>query len=290
MYRIVNWNEHFENNRTRELKVLHWVPVPNKHDGDGYTDLLDHVDGPAHYGAWCAIIGVASKCEPRGTLLRDGARPHDARTLARMTHFPVAAMEGALGRLVHPIGWLEVVPDPVPQNGVTAIPQESATAPHEGAGIPQASALNGTEGNRTEGNGIELPVRSPNGVPSPLKMSDGSEIKPFDTSNVNWETVAAWAEAVGRKIPPRTKDDRRMWLRLSVLAQVLFSEEWLMDGTEAVVHAKATKRTKQAHFMGVMKSKTKRDHGLPASDFLVMLRSIEIPKEVWKSSVLEIPK
>jgi hypothetical protein len=68
MLRIVDWELHFENNRTKELKRLTWVPFPNRHDGDGYTELLDHPDGAAHYGAWCAMVQVASKCDPRGTL------------------------------------------------------------------------------------------------------------------------------------------------------------------------------------------------------------------------------
>ena len=45
IYKISGWDKHFENNRTRELKFLSWVPFPNKHDGDGYTELMDHKDG-----------------------------------------------------------------------------------------------------------------------------------------------------------------------------------------------------------------------------------------------------
>ena len=49
-YRIRDWQRHFENNRTRELKVMAWVPVPNKMDGDGYTELVTHpssaISGP----------------------------------------------------------------------------------------------------------------------------------------------------------------------------------------------------------------------------------------------------
>ena len=82
-YRIVDWAHHFENNRTKELKVLTWMRFPTKQDGDGYTDLLDHKDGAAHFGAWCALLQVAAKCGTRGTLLRDSGRPHDSISLAR---------------------------------------------------------------------------------------------------------------------------------------------------------------------------------------------------------------
>ena len=105
-YRIKDWQEHFENNRTKDLKKMSWVPFPNKHDGDGYTELLDHDDGPAHYGAWCALVQVASKCEPRGTLIRDTGKPHDSVTLARKTRIPEGVWNLAIPRLVS-IGWVE---------------------------------------------------------------------------------------------------------------------------------------------------------------------------------------
>lgn len=133
MLRVRDWAKYFENNRTRELKSMTWVPFPNSHDGDGYTELLDHPNGAAHFGAWVSIVQVASKCDVRGTLLRDGARPHDARSLARMTRFPLAIMEEAIQRLVEVVGWLEVASDPAPEYGVTATPQESAATPQESA-------------------------------------------------------------------------------------------------------------------------------------------------------------
>jgi len=122
---ICNWNVHFENNRTRELKKLDWVPVPNRHDGDGFTELLDHKNGMAHYAAWHLILQVASKCDPRGTLLRDGAGgvriPHDAKSLARITRGDKKAFEEAIPRLIS-IGWIETYDDPaqIPQNPVPA--------------------------------------------------------------------------------------------------------------------------------------------------------------------------
>ena len=35
LYRIKNWDERYENNRSRRVKDLQWVPTPNHHDGDG---------------------------------------------------------------------------------------------------------------------------------------------------------------------------------------------------------------------------------------------------------------
>lgn len=133
MYRIVNWSENFENNRSRELKKLDWVPIPNKLGGDGYTELLDHENGAAHYGAWCAILLLASKCEIRGTLSRDGARPHDMRSIARITRVPVTVIEEVIPRLIH-IGWLEIVDAQADEiTAVTQIPQDDATIPQDDA-------------------------------------------------------------------------------------------------------------------------------------------------------------
>lgn len=163
IYSIRDWEKHFENNRTRELKELRFVIMPNKHDGDGYTELLDHPNGAAHYGAWCSIVQVASKgqhpaggcgnpagcCECRGILLREGARPHDSASLSRLTRIPAQVYEEVLPRLVD-IGWLEVLQTQTQQNQVDrTIPQDVGTKPHPPAGKCD-SLKNGMEGNGIE--------------------------------------------------------------------------------------------------------------------------------------------
>ena len=93
LYAVANWNELFENNRTREMKVMQWVPVPNKHDGEGFTDLLGQPNGTALYGAWHLILQVASKCKKRGVLLKDTGIPHDAASIAAKTRGSVKAID-----------------------------------------------------------------------------------------------------------------------------------------------------------------------------------------------------
>ena len=66
VYRVKDWAKHYENNRTAEMKVMRWVPFPNTHDGDGYTQLVSGEEGAAMLGAWVACVQVASKCDPRG--------------------------------------------------------------------------------------------------------------------------------------------------------------------------------------------------------------------------------
>jgi hypothetical protein len=107
MFLVGNWDALYENNRTRALKAMAWVPVPNSHDGDGYSQLTAHQNAASHLGCWLAILQVASKCSPRGTLSRDTGEPHTPESLARMTRLPEVAFSEAIPRLID-IGWLVV--------------------------------------------------------------------------------------------------------------------------------------------------------------------------------------
>jgi len=133
-YKIKDWDKHFENNRTRELKRLLWVPFPNKQDGDGYTELIMQKDGAAYFGSWCAICQVASKCDPRGTLLRDSKKPHDLTSLSRITRIPIKVLRPAIERLLN-IGWLESYDNPAGECGIKTAPDCVEGKGREGKGI-----------------------------------------------------------------------------------------------------------------------------------------------------------
>lgn len=178
IYRIRGWQKHFENNRTKDIKNLNWVPIPNKMDGDGFSELLDHPDGASHYGAWCIIVLVASKCDPRGTLLRDTLEPHTPQSLARMSRVPAVILEAAIKRLVT-IGWLEVCENPAPSCGPSAA--LSCLSPEQ----------NRTEQKEEYTYTLEDCVKASEGIG--MKQSD---IEAF------WANYAAvsWTDAAGRKI------------------------------------------------------------------------------------------
>ena len=142
IYSITNWDTRYENNRTRELKTLAWVPVPNSHDGDGYTLLVCRENGAAFLGAWLAILQVASRCDPRGTLLRDGKKPHDAASISRMTRLPVEIIQATLDVCLNKCNWLTV-------NGA----HEAAEIPHEAAEIPHDTDEEGKGTEQKEKNG-----------------------------------------------------------------------------------------------------------------------------------------
>jgi hypothetical protein len=142
-YRIVEWDTLYENNRTREMKIMAWVPVPIKHDGYGYG-LLTVTNGAARLGAWLAILQTAAKSHPRGTLLRDGRHPHTAESIAVKTRLEPSIIKETIEACLHPdIGWIEVVDI----QGDTIIKTE---IPHPPAEIPHPPARKGREGNRPE--------------------------------------------------------------------------------------------------------------------------------------------
>jgi len=170
LYIVADWDKHFENNRSRGIIETEWVPIPNKQDGDGYTELLDHPNGSAHYGAACAIILLASKCHPRGILVRDGGRPHDMASMARITRIPRTVIEEATPRLIS-IGWITT----------SEIRQEGAAKRHPGA-VVRARAQKGMEGNGKEEKTplppTEVPKADPPETAHPPVLSEEDEFIP----------------------------------------------------------------------------------------------------------------
>ena len=110
MLRISGWNEIYENNRTRELQRMDWVPVSNHHDTHGFTSLMAQPHGTALYGAWMLILQVASKCKPRGVLCRAPGIPHTAETIAQITRSEEKLIQRAIEFLTRSeIGWIETI-------------------------------------------------------------------------------------------------------------------------------------------------------------------------------------
>jgi hypothetical protein len=159
LFIVRDWNDLYENNRSRELRNLLWVPVPTKQDGDGYTDMVAMQDGAGLYGCWIGIVIVAAKCVPRGTLIRETGHPHTAQSIARVSHLPEALMARTLSVAVG-IRWLDSVPYEYPAGGCGI----SAVIPHEGAvaSLPFLSVPSSSEG----GAGETKPEKSPKPKPT----------------------------------------------------------------------------------------------------------------------------
>ena len=165
LYQIRDWDLIYENAGTRKLKTLHWVPTPNKYDGEGFGRIFEELDGCALYGAWHLILQVASKCEPRGTLCRRDGTPLDARAISLKTKAPEAIIARALIFFSTTVDWLlgesanalgesaNVLGESAngaqvpPEQGVTETLGESANALGN-----VVTEWNGIEGNGREGN------------------------------------------------------------------------------------------------------------------------------------------
>jgi len=161
-YRIRDWDNNFENARSRAIEKCKWVPMPNKQDGMGFTRVIAEPDGAAIYGIWCLIVGACSrqKAERDGWLTDDGLEtgaPWTASDLALRWRRPLEEVERALAFLSSDkIGWIEAIGEShqndtraIPgtaQSDTRAIPSTSRAAP-DGSCLSR-SGIEGKEGNK----------------------------------------------------------------------------------------------------------------------------------------------
>lgn len=109
---VIGWRDIFEVGRTRSIDHQIACLIPNKQNGEGYTQLLDMENGEAMYGAFCAMILLLSK-QPadsrNGWLTEDGLPkgiPYDADILAEGIKFSANTVTQMLTAVVKDIGWL----------------------------------------------------------------------------------------------------------------------------------------------------------------------------------------
>ena len=117
---------------------LSWVAIPNRHDGENFSAIMAHKDGAIIYAAWILLLQVASRCHPRGRLVRDNKTPHNCATLSLKTRAPSVWFKVALEYLERNTDWLEVEQDTIErQEAVTAPPSSCQAGDEEGKGIEQ---------------------------------------------------------------------------------------------------------------------------------------------------------
>lgn len=159
LYQVVDWDDHYENNKSRERDECSYVCMPNKQDGMGLTYILNEEDGASIYGIWCLVVGAvsrqrrmneygghdkdgtpATKLRREGYLTDDGlpdGRPWSARDLALRWRRREKEVQRALDFLCEPnVGWM--------RNLGESARQVPAKCP------PSAPEGKGREGNRRE--------------------------------------------------------------------------------------------------------------------------------------------
>lgn len=106
LLKIAGWNEHFENNRSRTVTDLKWVAIPNRHDGEGYSRLMSDKNAAEIFTVWILLLQVASRCKPRGSLIRNDGMPMDLAMIAIRTRAPLKWFTKSVPFLKQ-IGWVE---------------------------------------------------------------------------------------------------------------------------------------------------------------------------------------
>jgi hypothetical protein len=91
---VPNWKARFEKSDNKKCNKLSWLAFPL--DSDEWNELADHSKNAIHLLAWIAILRVAARCEPRGTLLQTNGRPHDAASLSKNSGLSVKVFEKSI--------------------------------------------------------------------------------------------------------------------------------------------------------------------------------------------------
>ena len=129
LYRIRNWDLHFEGSKSRTYNNKTSCSLPCKH-GLGYKRLIRSKDGAALFGAWCALIQVLSRHnKPRkGYCTNDGTssgNPYTPDDLELMTDIPAKFFESMLIICSSKtVGWVDVT-----YNKGSAVPCEATIVP-----------------------------------------------------------------------------------------------------------------------------------------------------------------
>ena len=214
-YRVKDWSALYENNRTREMKNMQWVPVPIKHDGEGYMEVMSHPNGLKIFACWILILETAAKSHPRGTLLRRDGTPLGPRSIATKTSCAdIDAMTEAFAVLSSPqVGWLEsftVKPAVIPQE-CAENPQEPARKGIEGKGSEGREVVGGAEQeNKTTTTTIsELPNDPTYGEMARYLMSGHREYAKLSEHQI----IAAFAALRGTVAKPKMADAVRELVR-----------------------------------------------------------------------------
>ena len=137
-YRVRGWNDNFEGAKSRTYNNKTTCQMPSKH-GLGYRRLVRRKNGPALFGAWCALIQILSRhnkerdgyCTDTG---RQDGKPYTASDLELLTDIPEKVFEELLQvASSQDVDWLDVITT----TDTTRIPDGD----HKGTMVPLHSNL-----------------------------------------------------------------------------------------------------------------------------------------------------
>ncbi len=130
-YQIADWDAYFENNKSRERERCSFCCIPNKQDGLGYGLLMAEPDGEALYGAFVAVVLIASKQKVRKGWLTATGLPAECPLTARQLSVKCRFKDTTIQRMLdvvssNEIGWIKAFPDDHPKrpSSADAVPAE----------------------------------------------------------------------------------------------------------------------------------------------------------------------
>jgi hypothetical protein len=142
VFQVIEWDQHFENSKSRERKDCSFVCVPNKQSGLGFSRMMAHKNGAAVYGIWCLLLGALSRQTRANKKGREGWLTHDGHStgtpwtvsdLSLLWRRPEAEIEVALNLLVHPsVGWIQAFDRKVEAGTTRLVPVECPHGALEG--------------------------------------------------------------------------------------------------------------------------------------------------------------
>lgn len=151
---IVDYGETFETHKSRILRRLTHVLIPNSHDGEAYQELMQYPDAAELFAAWILTLQVASRrCRDRGLLVKDNGKAHDPRSLAARTHGRAAWFEKLIPVALK-LGWLR---------------WRNVEEEEEKTAIRRRSGANAALTRRSPGADPALTRRSPGANPATIK-------------------------------------------------------------------------------------------------------------------------
>lgn len=199
LYSIRNWDAIYENNRSRQIERLSWVPFPNKHDGENYTKIMRHPDGAMIFSGFVLMVQIASKCCPRGVLIKGNGEPHNVTSMSLKSQAPDVWFKTSIEYLETNTDWLisqEFTNER--QSNVTSASVERQACATEGKGKKE----------QKEGKGRE---RLPNGSASLALILEG------------WNAMAEQARTIPQCLVLSDKRRRSLEVRLK---DVFFASHW----------------------------------------------------------------
>lgn len=151
-WQIKDWNDHFENSRSRAVDSISWVPFPNKHDGKGYAKIANHPKRCEIFTVWILTVQLASKMPERGVLAdADGDLTFEDMELK--TKYPKKLFETWLPWLAKETKWI-INPN---------------LEDYQSGDRPTAEGVVVVRKKRIEGNGIEQNGTEQNAIPADLE-------------------------------------------------------------------------------------------------------------------------